>query len=115
MRTEIFLLGIIMVIIGPVLVALAFSSCIGMIFSGNVFACVSDVPYVVIGGVFFVAGIITALVGVFTPDPAPIPPSAWKSPSSKPPPAGTQLTCKKCGKNLDPGQFFCPSCGTRPL
>ena len=102
-----------MVIIGPVLVALAFSSCLGLIFSGNVFACISDVPYVVIGGVFFVAGIITAIVGVFTPDPVPVAPVTWRNTTSTSAPLGMQLTCKKCGKNFDSGQFFCPFCGTQ--
>lgn len=104
-----------MVVIGPVLVALAFSSCLGMIFSGNVFACVSDVPYVVIGGVFFVAGIITAFVGVFAADSVSVPPSSWTKSVGLSHPPGTPITCKKCGKNFDSGQFFCPACGARPV
>lgn len=110
MRSEIFLLGIIMVIIGPVLVALAFSSCLGTILSGNVFACIGDFPYVVIGGVFFVAGIITALVGLVAPESVASARPNWSTPAQSFP-AGPQATCRKCGRVYDLGQFFCPACG----
>jgi hypothetical protein len=113
-REEIFLLGIIMVIIGPIIVALSFSSCLGTILSGNVFACVSDIGYVVAGGAFFVAGIITATVGFFVPDRAPLAPAgAWSTPVALATPPGSQIPCKKCGRVYDSGQFFCPSCGQR--
>lgn len=113
MRSEIFLLGIIMVIIGPILVALAFSSCLGTILSGNVFGCVSDIAYVIIGGVFFVAGIITSIVGLVVADPAQTTPTTWTAPSFSTPVVGGQVTCKKCGRVYEAGQFFCPSCGQR--
>jgi hypothetical protein len=113
MRSEIFLLGIIMVIIGPILVALAASSCLGTILSGNVFACISDFAYVVAGGAFFVAGIITAFVGVFASDPVPSSPTAWSTPVVLAAAPGTKVTCKKCARVYDSGQFFCPYCGQR--
>lgn len=113
MRSEIFLLGIIMVIIGPILVALAFSSCIGTILSGNVFACVSDIAYVIIGGVFFVAGIITSIVGLVVADPAQTPAATWTAPTFSTASVGGQIACKKCGRVYESGQFFCPSCGQR--
>ncbi len=114
MREEIFLLGIIMVIIGPILVALSFSSCLGTILAGNVFACISDIGYVVAGGAFFVAGIITATVGFFVADRTPAgPTTAWSTPVALAAPPGAQVTCKKCGRTFDSGQFFCPSCGQR--
>jgi len=111
MREEIFLLGIIMAIIGPILVALSFSSCLGTILSGNVFACVSDIGYVVAGGAFFVTGIITATVGFFVPDRTPAAATAWGTPVALAASPGTQVTCKKCRRVYDSGQFFCPSCG----
>ncbi len=114
MRSEIFLIGIIMVIIGPILVAFAFSSCLGTILSGHVFACVSDLAYVVIGGAFFVTGIIVAFVGVFAPDPVHSPSFPSQTPATLAGLPGTQVTCKKCGRLYDSGQFFCPSCGQRP-
>ncbi len=115
MRSEIFLLGIIFVICGPILTAFAFSSCLGTILSGNVFGCVSDVAYIVIGGVFFVTGIIMALVGVVAPDPVPIQPYGVAATAGVAPRPGGQVTCKKCGRVYDSGQFFCPSCGQRPF
>ncbi len=115
MRSEIFLLGIIFVICGPILTVFAFSSCLGTILSGNVFACVSDVAYIVIGGVFFVTGIIMALVGVIAPDPVPVQvygAGATPGIASKP---GEPVTCKKCGRVYNSSQFFCPACGQRPV
>jgi hypothetical protein len=114
MRSEIFLIGIILLIVGPIIVAFAFSSCLGTILSGNVFACISDLAYVVTGGAFFVIGIVTAFIGVFAPDPAP--PSStttWSTPVALAALPGAQVTCKKCGQVFDSGQFFCPSCGQR--
>jgi hypothetical protein len=115
MRAEIFLLGIIMVIIGPVLVALSFTSCLGTILSGNVFACINDVGYLVVGGSFFVAGIITATVGVFVPDPVPSTSTPTRTSATLAGPSGTDVTCRKCGNTYDSGKFFCPSCGQRPV
>lgn len=102
-----------MVIIGPVLVAVSLSSCLGTIISGNVFACLNDVGYVVAGGAFFVAGIITAFVGVFMPDPTPSPPATWSTPVVLAAQPGGKIACKKCGRTYDSGQFFCPFCGQR--
>src|SRR5438477_5880901 len=112
MRPVIFFVGIGMVILGPLVTLSAFSSCLGTILSGNVFACVTDIVYFVLGGIIFVAGVITAIIGVFVPDPAPTP-----SPSSHVRSAaaqsGVQVICKKCGHQYDSGLFFCPSCGQR--
>src|SRR5207245_1496221 len=69
MRPVIFFVGIGMVILGPLVTLSAFSSCLGTILSGNVFACVTDIVYFVLGGIIFVAGVITAIIGVFVPDP----------------------------------------------
>lgn len=71
MRPIIFFVGIGMVILGPLVTLSAFSSCLRTILSGNVFACVTDIVYFVLGGVIFVAGVITAIIGVFIPDPVP--------------------------------------------
>jgi hypothetical protein len=60
-----------MVILGPLVTLSAVSSCLGTIFSGNVFACVNDLVYFVLGGIIFVAGVTTAIIGVFVPDPIP--------------------------------------------
>ena len=113
MRTEIFLIGIILVIVGPILVAFAFSSCLGTILSGNVFACVSDLAYVVIGGAFFVVGIITSLIGIVAPDPVPSPSPTFSTPAAVAAPPGSGVTCKKCSRVYDSSQFFCPYCGQR--
>ena len=102
-----------MVIIGPILVAVSFSSCLGTIISGNVFACLNDVVYLVAGGAFFVAGIITSFVGVFMPDPAPSTPASWSTPVALAAQLGGKITCKRCGRAYDSAQFFCPSCGQR--
>ncbi len=115
MRSEIFFVGIIFVIAGPILTMFALSSCLGTILSGHFFACVTDFAYVVIGGVFFVVGVITAFVGVFAPDPIHASPPASFTPATLAATSGTQFTCKKCGKGYDSGLFFCPSCGQRPV
>ena len=115
MRSEVFFIGIIFVIAGPILTMLGLSSCLGTILSGHLFACVTDLAYVVIGGAFFVVGIITAFVGVFAPDPITAPPSVSTTPVTLASLPGKQITCKKCGREYDSGQFFCPSCGQRPI
>jgi hypothetical protein len=101
-----------MVILGPLVTLSAFSSCLGTILSGNIFACVTDIVYFVLGGIIFVAGVITAIIGVFVPDPTHSP-----SPFPQVGPVGTQtgvqVICKKCGHPYDSGLFFCPSCGQR--
>jgi hypothetical protein len=113
MRSEIFLIGIILIITGPILLALAFSSCLGTILSGHIFACISDLAYLVIGGTFFVTGIVTAFIGVFSPDPVRSPNFIPPTPATVAGIPGTQITCKKCGRVYDSGQYFCPSCGQR--
>lgn len=101
-----------MVILGPLVTLSAFSSCLGTILSGNVFACVTDIVYFVLGGIIFVAGVITAIIGVFVPDPAPAP--SLSSPTgSVVRPSGVLVICKKCGHSYDSSLFFCPSCGQR--
>jgi len=112
LRAEVFLLGILMVIIGPIITFISASSCFGMILSGNVFGCVTDVAYVAIGGTFFVVGIITALIGLIMPDLIPYPPTGVGYPIQ---PQGAVIKCKKCGQNYGSGLFFCPSCGQRPF
>jgi len=53
-----------MVMLGPLVTLSAFSSCLGTILSGNIFACVTDIVYFVLGGIIFVAGVITAIIGI---------------------------------------------------
>jgi hypothetical protein len=112
MRPVIFFVGIGMVILGPLVTLSAVSSCLGTILSGNVFACVNDIVYFVLGGIIFVAGVITAIIGVVLPDQA----SAASSPSAGVSTAlqsGVQVICKKCRHSYDSSLFFCPSCGQR--
>lgn len=100
-----------MVILGPLVTLSAVSSCLGTILSGNVFACVNDLVYFVLGGIIFVAGVITAIIGVFIPDPSP---TGSRSPlGAVSTPSGVQVICKKCGHSYDSGLFFCHSCGQR--
>src|SRR5216117_2361266 len=108
LRSDIFILGIMMVVLGPVLVAAAASSCLLTILSGNVFACANVLPVFIGGGALFVAGIITCLVGVIVsePNPRPRPPSGPISP-----PQTGQAICKKCGRVNTFGLFSCPFCG----
>jgi hypothetical protein len=101
-----------MVILGPLVTLSAFSSCLGTILSGNVFACVTDIVYFVLGGVIFVAGIITAIIGVVIPDPTPAP-TISPLMGSVTGQTGVQVICKKCGHSYDSSLFFCPSCGQR--
>ena len=101
-----------MVILGPLVTLSAFSSCLGTILSGNVFACVTDVVYFVLGGVIFVAGIITAIIGIVVPDPTPAA-SISSQMGSATGLTGVQVTCKKCGRSYDSSLFFCSSCGQR--
>lgn len=101
-----------MVILGPLVTLSAVSSCLGTILSGNVFACVNDLVYFVLGGIMFVAGVITAIIGVFVPDPSPTA-SSHSHVATVPTLSGVQVICKKCGRPYDSGLFFCPSCGQR--
>ncbi len=111
MRTTIFLMGIVLVILGPLLTLVALSSCLGTILSGHFLSCVTDFAYVVFGGVLFFVGIITAAVGAFVSDSPPKPPP-YSMPAISAPPA--QLTCKKCGSVYGSDRFFCRPCGKRP-
>src|SRR5207237_1937537 len=96
MRPVIFFVGIGMVILGPLVTLSAFSSCLGTILSGNVFACVTDIVYFVLGGIIFVAGVITAIIGVFVPDPAPTP-SPYSHVGSVAAQSEVTVICKICG------------------
>ena len=103
-----------MVILGPLVTLSAFSSCLGTILSGHVFACVTDIVYFVLGGVIFVAGVITSMIGVFVPDPPPAAgPSVISRVGSVPAQSGIRVVCKKCAHSYDSGLYFCPSCGER--
>jgi hypothetical protein len=108
LRSDIFILGIMMVVIGPVLVAAAASSCLFTILSGNVFACANYLPVFIGGGALFVAGIITCLIGVIVSEPQPQP-----RPQSSPTTTlqAGQAACKKCGRVNTYGLFACPFCG----
>jgi hypothetical protein len=111
MRPVVFFVGIGLVILGPLLTLFAVSSCLGTILSGNIFACVTDVVYFVLGGIIFVAGVITAIIGVVVPDPTPAPSSfSAVRPSGQ---SGIQVVCKRCGRTYDSSLFFCPACGTK--
>jgi hypothetical protein len=112
MRPVIFFVGIGMVILGPLVTLSAFSSCLGTILSGHVFGCVNDLVYFVLGGIIFVAGVITAIIGVFVPDQASAAPSASAGVSVSTQ-SGVQVICKKCRRPYDSSLFFCPSCGQR--
>ena len=101
-----------MVILGPLVTLFAFSSCLGTILAGNVFACVNDIVYFVLGGIIFVAGVVTAIIGVFVPDPT-LAPSSSSPMGSIARPSGVRVICKKCGYSYDSSLFFCPSCGQR--
>jgi len=108
LRSDIFILGIMMVVLGPVLVAAAASSCLLTILSGNVFACANVLPVFIGGGALFVAGIITCLVGVIVSEPNPRP-RLPSGPVSAP--QTGQVTCKNCGRVNTFGLFSCPFCG----
>lgn len=112
MRPVVFFVGIAMVILGPLLALFGFSSCLGTILSGNVLACVGDIVYFVLGGIIFVAGVITAIIGVFVPDPLRAASSSSSAGFVAEQP-GVQVICKKCGQAYDSSLFFCPSCGHR--
>jgi len=112
LRAEVFLLGILMLIIGPIITFISAASCFGMILSGNVFGCVTDVAYIAIGGTFFVVGIITAIIGLILSEPAPNPPAGM---GYTPRVQGPEIKCSKCGRLYGSGLFFCPSCGQRPV
>ncbi len=111
MRPVVFFVGIGMVILGPLVTLFAVSSCLGTILSGNIFACVTDAVYFVLGGIIFVAGVITAIIGVVVADPTPASSSlSAVGPSGQ---SGVQVICKKCGRTYDSSLFFCPACGSR--
>jgi hypothetical protein len=112
MRPVIFFIGIGMVILGPLVTLSAISSCLGTILSGNIFACVNDLVYFVLGGIIFIAGVITAIIGVFVPDPSRIA-SSFSPVRPVPAESGVQVICKRCGHSYDSSLFFCPSCGQR--
>jgi hypothetical protein len=112
MRPVTFFVGIGMVILGPLVTLSAFSSCLGTILSGNVFACVTDITYFILGGIIFVAGVITAIIGVFVPDPVRAT-SSGSFGGAVPTQSGVLVICKKCAHGYDSGLFFCPSCGQR--
>ena len=109
MRSDVFILGIIRVVLGPVLTAAAASSCLLTILSGTLFACANYLPVFIGGGALFVTGIITCLVGVIMPEPYPQPRPASSTTTSQT--GGT--TCKKCGRANTFGLFACPFCGER--
>ncbi len=111
MRTVIFLVGVVLVVLGPLLTLFAFSSCLETILSGHILACLSDLGFVVFGGLLFLVGVIVAIVGVVAPDAY-----SGVSPHLEPPVSAqpVQVTCKKCGRVYSSGLFFCPSCGQRP-
>src|SRR5437867_12833273 len=113
MRPVMLFVGIGMVILGPLVTLSAFSSCLGTILSGNVFACVTNIVYFVLGGIIFVAGVITAIIGVFVPDPAPTPSPASHMVSVAAQ-SGVQVICSKCGHAFGSGFFFCPPRGQSP-
>src|SRR5713226_2261509 len=99
-----------MVILGPLVTLSAVSSCLGTIFSGNVFACVNDLVYFVLGGIIFIAGVTTAIIGVFVPDPI----TAASSSSfggSVPKKSGFRVFSKSCGHQKTPSLFFVPHVG----
>ncbi len=111
MRTEIFLVGIVLVILGPLVTLTALSSCFGTILSGHFLACVTDFALVVFGGVLFFVGMITMIVGAVVQDAPPPPPPQYQGPVISPQPA--EITCRKCGTVYNRDRFFCPSCGQR--
>src|SRR5215472_4458255 len=96
-----------MVVIGPVLVAAAASSCLLTILGGNVFACAVDLPVLIGGGALFVAGIITCLIGLIMPEPTPRP----FTPAQGPTTTLAGQACKKCGRINTYGLISCPFCG----
>ena len=110
----IFLIGIGLVILGPLVTLTALSSCFGTILSGHLLACVTDFVYVVLGGMLFIVGIVTSIIGVVIPDPAPKTPYQAATRSPIQPTQTAEINCKKCGLVYNSGNFFCPSCGQRP-
>src|SRR6266516_1746186 len=112
MRPVIFFVGIGMVILGPLVTLSAFSSCLGTILSGNVRAWVTDIVYFVLGGRIFVAGVISAIIGVFVPEPMSTV-SSGPTERSIPQQYWVKDICKKCGPGYVSSLFFCPSCGQR--
>ncbi len=113
MRTTVFLAGIIMIVLGPLITLFALSSCLGTILSGQFFACVTDFAYVVFGGVLFFVGVITAIIGAVVSDSTAVMSPYSMTPVASPVPAA-DITCKKCGRVYKSDRFFCPSCGQRP-
>jgi hypothetical protein len=109
LRSDIFILGVMMVVIGPVLTAAAASSCLLTILNGNVFACANDLPVFIGGGALFITGIITSLIGVIAPEPQPRPrnPTDINTPTNP----TTGGASKKCGRANTFGLLSCPFCG----
>lgn len=112
MRSYIFLAGIVLVALGPLLGLIAASTCLTTILSGHFFGCIGDFVFVLFGGVLFVIGIVVAIIGVIIPDPQKIGPGQSAPPLSLSAPV--QRKCTKCGRVYDGLLFFCPSCGQRP-
>src|SRR3989442_13045201 len=108
MRPVIFFVGIGMVILGPLVTLSAFSSCLGTVLSGNVFACVTNIIYFVLGGIIFVAEVITAIIGVFVPDPIPAA-STGSLGGTVPQQSGLQVICKNCRHGYHSGLVVLPS------
>ena len=111
MRAVVFFAGIALMAVGPIVTLLALSSCFGTILSGHFRACVTDLAFVVFGGVLLIIGFITAVVGAITQDSAVAASATSYRGSSSSPPA--EITCKKCGTVYRVDRFFCPSCGQR--
>jgi hypothetical protein len=114
MRTVVFLVGIIMIALGPLITLLALSSCLGTILSGQFFACVADFAYVIFGGALFFIGVITAIIGAVASDSPPVISPNAMSPVAPVPLPAADVKCKKCGNVYKSDRFFCPSCGQRP-
>jgi hypothetical protein len=113
MRTVIFLIGIGLIILGPLMTLTALSSCFGTVLSGHLLACVTDFVYFVLGGMLFVVGIITSIIGVVIPDQTQTAPNQPLAPNPPQIAQMAQITCKKCGRIYSSSNFFCPSCGQR--
>src|SRR6266542_920066 len=108
MRTVIFVAGISLMAIGPLVTLLALSSCFGTILSGHFLSCVTDFGFVIFGGVLLFIGLITTIVGAVVQDPPVAPSLAYNRPPATPQPS--EITCKKCGTVYGVDRFFCPSC-----
>jgi hypothetical protein len=112
MRSFIFLTGIVLLVLGPLLGLIAASSCLTTILSGHFFGCIGDFVFVLFGGILFVIGIVVAIIGVVVPDTPKIVPGPGGSVLGSSTPV--KRKCTKCGRVYDGLMFFCPSCGQRP-